>query len=196
MGRIKFYAVYIPTPIPEAIELEIDTIVNGADLLVFDHGLHYAPSHQSQKFLDESLLLLAGLRRRASLKLLAWRETSAQHWNTTGGYFYPGTSAGDFMRQPCTPIGSPEYVKGFRLPLMAQAANDTGFRIRNVLDPTFTTSPLEADDLVVLPFRAYSSMAHGLHPERADCTHFCHTPFFWLPLWRTLRLAMDRLATS
>lgn len=194
-GRIKFYSVYIPTPTPEEIELEIDTIVNGTDILVFDHGLHYSPVSQETKFLDETLLLLVGLRRRTSLKLLAWRETSAQHWNTSGGYYYSGGTDGEFARQPCTPIGSAEGLLDFRLPLMTRAANDTGFRIRNVLDPSFPSSALGPGDLVVLPFREYSSVAHGLHPEEGDCTHFCHTPFFWMPIWRTLRLAMDRVAT-
>jgi hypothetical protein len=49
--------------------------------------------------------------------------------------------------------------------------------------------------LTILPFREYTSQFHDLHAT-GDCSHFCTTPSLWMPLWRTLRLALDNAAAT
>jgi hypothetical protein len=41
-----------------------------------------------------------------------------------------------------------------------------------------------------LPFFNLTAQLHYLHPS--ECTHYCSTPYLWMPIWRSLRLAMDR----
>jgi hypothetical protein len=59
-------------------------------------------------------------------------------------------------------------------------------------------------EIAILPYYNFSAKLHDLHiildidsaknktEYRGECTHFCSTPFLWLPLWRSFRLAMDR----
>jgi hypothetical protein len=46
-----------------------------------------------------------------------------------------------------------------------------------------------AGEIVILPFYDFTSKLYDLHP--GECTHYCSTPFLWLPLWRSFRVAMD-----
>jgi len=51
--------------------------------------------------------------------------------------------------------------------------------------------------VTILPFYNFTSRLHDLHNTNdSDCTHFCYTPHLWSPLWRHLRIAMDRMATT
>ena len=51
-------------------------------------------------------------------------------------------------------------------------------------------TPRDTKELVILPFYNFTAPLYDLHP--GECTHFCSTPFLWMPIWRSLRLAMDR----
>jgi hypothetical protein len=46
-----------------------------------------------------------------------------------------------------------------------------------------------ASDLVVLPYRDFLMPLHDLHGK--ECTHFCASAYQYVPIWRSLRLAMD-----
>ena len=73
---------------------------------------------------------------------------------------------------------------------MRKAAQDAGFSWKKVTENSFLDEPVENNELVFLPFREYTLPLHYLHPT--ECSHYCHTPFLWLPIWRNLRIAMDR----
>jgi hypothetical protein len=46
-----------------------------------------------------------------------------------------------------------------------------------------------AGEIVILPFYDFTSKLYNLHPH--ECSHYCSTPFLWMPLWRSFRVAMD-----
>jgi hypothetical protein len=50
--------------------------------------------------------------------------------------------------------------------------------------------------VVVAPWFNFTSQHYRLHPleplsSKQDCTHYCASPFLYLPVWRGLRIAMD-----
>ena len=49
-------------------------------------------------------------------------------------------------------------------------------------------------ELVVLPYYNFTAPHWDQHPPEkvADCTHYCPSPFLYLPLWRSFRIALDR----
>jgi hypothetical protein len=60
-----------------------------------------------------------------------------------------------------------------------------------------STSPpelLHKPPLLYIPYRKYTSGLVHLHnpnnPE--DCTHFCHTPYLWMPIWHHLNRGMQK----
>jgi hypothetical protein len=191
-------------------------IVQSTDIFVFDHGLHYMPSQGAVFESDvKQLLQNVALAQRSpgpehstpgneslvsvedadrevkaqrphSLKLVAWRQTTAQHYNEPGGHYRPEI---DFS-SACVPIDL-ATDEDFRLPLMETASEKAGYTILDALDPSFQSLPRQdRNELVVLPFRQYTSGLHYLHP--GECTHFCNDPHVWLPIWRSLRIALDR----
>jgi hypothetical protein len=50
-------------------------------------------------------------------------------------------------------------------------------------------APASGPDLVVLPYRDFMMPLHDLHGK--ECTHFCASAYQYVPIWRSLRLAMD-----
>lgn len=104
------------------------------------------------------------------MQLLAWRETSAQHWNESGGHYVSPS------KSICFPM-DPEDVEG---------SDILGKMMKNVTSSSTGTEEL----LTILPFRAYTSQLLALHTD-GDCRHFCSSPSLWLPLWRAIRIALD-----
>jgi hypothetical protein len=182
VGRIQYYAIY--RPFPDMIEAS--QIVDNSVILVFDHGLHYTP-FESYYFGEDTTALLQTFKGK-NLKLLAWRETSSQHWNATGGHY---SSRLVSIRDGCVPMPR-DGREGFRWPILRTCAERVGMTVLNALAANFSSQPVSRSDheLVILPFRDFTSELHYLHPN--ECSHFCSTPHLWLPIWRSLRLAMDR----
>jgi len=87
---IRFYRAYRPT------EYLLKHTLSENDIVVFDHGVHY-PAHsrsssaavaQAAEIDMRTLLEFVQKYPGNRVKLLAWRETTAQHFaNTPGGYF-------------------------------------------------------------------------------------------------------------
>lgn len=67
--------------------VEIQHIASESDILVFDHGLHYGPHDKEsmQEYATSTTGILSTVRSSARPKLVAWRETSPQHYNSSGG---------------------------------------------------------------------------------------------------------------
>jgi len=170
-------------PDPSNLDLK-DVILPHSDVVIFDHGLHWKPTERA-KFAQAMTRYLKGFQD-ANLTMLAWRETSAQHIDSKGGHY--GSVA---KSQNCVPI-HPDHQTGFRMPIMQQAAENAGLQWTSLAEPDFSTRPVdkETNEIVFLPFRDYTVPLHYLHPN--ECTHYCHTPYLWLPLWRSLRIALDR----
>jgi hypothetical protein len=65
----------------------VTMLAEETDILVFDHGLHYGARHTKEmmEFETSTTGILAAARNSTRTKLVAWRETTPQHYNTSGG---------------------------------------------------------------------------------------------------------------
>ena len=188
---IRFYGIYRPSE--DMVEVE-NIVMAQNDIVVFDHGLHYGLDTGDEFVTEMSTLVRTltsssisnnqklGLKidseqktgRKQRLKLVAWRETSAQHFDYPGGDYVL-----DVNDTYCAPIQPEHTTSEHRLHLMMnEIINITGAGN----SPRFT----------ILPFTDYTRQLHDLHPP-TDCTHYCTAPSLWLPLWRTLRIAIDNI---
>jgi hypothetical protein len=167
-------------------------ILNSSDVVVFDHGLHFpedAPPIKSFDTAIDALLpaFLHGIRHSRS-KLVAWRETSAQHFGTPRGYW----KSSDFVNQSqCVP--QKEETGGFWLPQMVRACDRANMTLLNAFAKDFVAGmlPVHDNQIILLPFFNYTRELHYNHPS--ECTHYCSTPYLYLLTWRGLRLALERL---
>ncbi|GKY96305.1 hypothetical protein MPSEU_000590200 [Mayamaea pseudoterrestris] len=155
---------------------------------MFDHGLHYL-EREKHKIRPEYAATLQVLFRNVSLVL--WRETSTQHYATPGGYYTESLpnqtecSAADDLERNST---------SYHLASVCHMVHDMNWTLVDALAPNFTNSPIDADrhEIVMIPFRQYTLPLHNLHAGYPDCSHYCSSPFLWVPIWRGLRLALDR----
>jgi len=148
--------------------------------VVFDFGLHYYPT--APKEIAAFNLTMHNFFREASKfdhLLLAWRETSAQHYIAVGGHY-----GGGIPNKTCVDAstvadnGDPR----FGITVAAAAASN----ISLVQD----TKDLErnAAQFWVIPYREFTLQLNFLHGGAAnDCSHFFHTPFVWMPIWQNIR---------
>ncbi len=179
---VNFFGIFRP----DKSNLDLyEEIIPNSDIVIFDHGLHWREGILNKEFSKAMSHYLQGYVN-SSLTLLAWRETSSQHFDSDGGHWHTTSTT------KCVPIKS--GLKGFRMPLMRKAAQNAGMGWRSIQDNDFFERPLGKNDLVFLPFRDYTVPLDYLHPD--ECTHFCHTSYLWLPMWRNLRMAIDQAIES
>ena len=201
----RYYRAYRPTT------YLLNLTLRENDILVFDHGLHYpVDTYQQQARTDfRNVLEFARDLQDKRVKLLAWRETTAQHFaDNPGGYYllsgtnetkcsrindnftastYPGKSfPEDFWDAVSNSYPRHDYVKTAR-----EMGNITWL---DISDSGFQSTPPSQDkqELVFLPYRVYTKELPTLHGR--ECTHYCANPFIWKPIWRGIRLAMQRTA--
>eukprot|EP00980_Cylindrotheca_fusiformis_P000866 scaffold227_cov97-Cylindrotheca_fusiformis.AAC.4 len=173
------YGVYRPDRSNADLKEEI---LPNSDIVIFDHGLHWK-TQENETFYGAMKAYLRGFQN-SNLTMLAWRETSAQHNDSPGGHYGLKKESDN-----CVPIKK-GHEKGYRSAIMQQAAQDTGFEWKNIFDEGFSNRSQDGNELVFLPFREYTVPLHYMHPN--ECTHYCYTPYIWLPLWKSIRIAMDR----
>lgn len=184
------------------------------NVLLTAFGLHWSLGsrrHPADKYrialerLYEHLFLLTN-NKNNNIRLLLHRETSAQHFDgDAGDYFLAQNSTNNTL---CVPMDRRETA-GWRESVVKQVATSKGYQVVLAEDYSPTTTALQSDDyhssrennnltLVVLPFFNTSSEWHELHPylpksnSHMDCTHFCQSPYLFWPLWRSLRIAVER----
>jgi hypothetical protein len=197
---INFFFQYKPRSTVEDIYNEsiIPLLEGGTDILFFNFGLHWRLQEQDSAALKQHMLTtMTALKQHAvgsgKVSLFAFRETSAQHFDTP---------LGDWPRARapynCTPLDTKKPLFGWRTPDILNAIEKSGFTSM-LVDPSgkTPTPPLQLqhsdqqnNEVAFVPFTEFSSDFYDLHPS--ECTHFCHTPHLWNPLWRSLRLAMER----
>jgi hypothetical protein len=205
---IKFFSQYQPKFTLEGIYKEsiIPLLEGGTDILFFNFGLHWPGTrHEQTVYQRQMLTTLEVLKQHAvgtgKISLFAFRETSAQHFDTPLGD-WPNKR----LIYNCTPLDTTNPSFGWRNRDILDAANKNGFTPVVVVDPSGKTPmpppPLLRQDshgdnnkddeipFFALPFSEFTSEFHDLHP--GECTHYCSTPHLWNPLWRSLRLAMNR----
>lgn len=154
--------------------------------------MHYDRVKQKE-FLKDSTALLQAYHDN-DVKLVAWRETSAQHFKIAGGHFPTNQLklASVIGSQGCHPMQ--HFEDEYRIATVQRAANMSGYGWRDMLTDTDEemAKANNTPELIFLPFRNFSSAFWDLHASDHDCSHFCSTPHLWMPIWRMLRLAMDR----
>jgi hypothetical protein len=136
--------------------------------------------------------ILDGLKHALSLtniSLVAFRERSAQHWNSSGGEF-----GRPMAGKACVPLNTDDDIFGWRDRGFMLAAQQKGYQVP-VANPstgiiknaTVALGENQELEIFVLPFANFSANFHYMHA--AECTHYCTTP--WNPLWRSLRMSME-----
>ena len=212
-ATLRYYRAYRPT------KFLLERTLSQNDIVVFDHGLHYPPNvevkHEAASLYQETQALLKFVQayEASRVKLLAWRETTTQHFAPfPGGYFLRYLT--DSFPINCTRINEnytveayPELSDHLTTDLMQiltdvyprnvifQATNATeNFTWVDASDPNFLQTPVSrlGRELVFLPYRDFTKEVTYLHG--GECTHFCSNPFLWQPIWRNIRLAIQRQA--
>jgi hypothetical protein len=176
-------------------------IINTTDVLVVNIGVHFILDMRD--LFERAMDVLFNTLQQydyGNFTLLAYRESTAQHFDSPDGDYYsqrnPNTTR-------CLPMrGGPNL--GWREPIVRSRAVAAGLRLVRAEDQ-IVLPPRKEDDsngtlpeMVILPFFNFTVPHYDLHPIEAgkegqpDCTHFCSTPYLWLPVWRSLRLALER----
>jgi hypothetical protein len=199
---ISFYFMYRP------YISDIREFLLQHDVIVFDHGLHWTP-REPDLYQFDMTTLLSTYKNSKKLKLVAWRQTTAQHFDTPGGFYFRMASSSNNNNNNCTAIntttmdGTYYYDKeigpNFYYDFMKKAIAASNMTLLDASDPNFllnipvssrSNKDSSTNEIVVLPYNEFTIPLHYLHPY--ECTHYCHHPHLWLPVWRWLRIALER----
>jgi hypothetical protein len=202
---------------------DYDIVTDDTDILIFNFGLHYKIGQEGlyQTHMSCILEALQPIVSAGNISLVAFRETSTQHYNNTGGEY-----SGRRESNKCVPIQSDDDVIGWRDRAFTKTSQTLGYTIytanprsnpveikhnaaiaqkKNRINATADTYAIDANanadadaadtaqpEVFILPFSKFSANFHDLHqPIVNDCTHYCSTPHLWYPIWRSLRLSME-----
>jgi hypothetical protein len=173
---------------------EMQHIAVSYDVLVMNFGLHYGyerDGHGRDKEGYENVMAnIFNVTSQGNITLLAHRETSAQHHNYSGGEWPK-----DGHRTKCVSHSlNDSHIIGWRERVVQAKAKELGYKVVVADDrfPLANDKPVAGQrELVILPFFNLTAKLHYFHPS--ECTHYCSSPYLWMPIWRSLRLAMDRL---
>ena len=172
------------------LKSNVEDFINGHDsvTVMINMGLHYV-SNPIAHFTREDyisqmtgcLLYLNGVAsewaskekiadgKRKKIRIL-WRETSAQHFPTSNGY-WPGVKYASDMQLKCDPIKDTTPTGDWR-----------NSDVKNIIESN------RLENIEVIPFYnitlpLWSSHVNG---HLRDCTHFCWSPFLYQSLFHAL----------
>ena len=169
------------------------------DIVVLNYGLHWAVNASRPRISPEALetglqSLMEGWKNMTFPPLLAIRESSVQHFVATDGeYFLRDTDA-----PPRCGVFNKTHLFGWRDRMVARIAEEHGLPLVKPSEArnnpsTYNTTDRGPRNLVLLPFREFTSELYFMHAHGGgDCTHFCSSPYLWLPALRSLRIAIER----
>jgi hypothetical protein len=125
---------------------------------------------------DEYRRMLSFLERLGANErnLIMWREGTAQHFSTDDGTFDPS------RREEYTTCQKIEHPK--------EGDSGIGWRNQVALE---VWRELKIKHIVYVPFYKATEPLYDTHKEvppgaLLDCTHYCHFPMLWQPLWKGL----------
>lgn len=203
---LKFFFAYKPGDLVPSI------VTDNTDILVFNFGLHYFRElvGKYREHMSSVMTALKPLLSAGNISLVAFRETSTQHFNNTGGEFRNRRE-----NNKCVPIQTDDdNINGWRDREFIDISRQVGYNIyhanprsnpveiiknystigQNNNENTDTDTDVDTthQEVFILPFSNFSANFHDLHQQsRNDCTHYCSTPYLWYPIWRSLRLSME-----
>ena len=179
-----------------------DDLLASTDVLVANFGAHWAQNATRHRKLPQAyrheldrMLQYWTLKPHLLPKLVAFRETSAQHFHADAGEFFLWDQQPNKSRT-CQPHPKQSQHYAWREKIATASAQKNGFRVLTA-NASLTQEPKSSRELVWLPFLDFTSRLDFFHPTLSptkplDCTHFCQSPYLWWPVWRSLRLAVDR----
>ena len=148
------------------------------------------------------------------------RETSAQHFDAPEGdfSFVKRTGSVKERRQSTTTIARSNLLQrdpwqcvphhsdsgdvnnnttiGWRQTVLHRAAHRANYTLHVAgQSPSQPSLRQTTRHVTVLPFADFTKPLYGLHPyeqggKGGDCTHYCSSPYLYMPLWRSIRLAL------
>jgi hypothetical protein len=160
------------------LRLSVDDFLNKFEsvMIMVNMGLHFVgnpvPHFSPADYNSQMTYLLQYLHNiqngRPEKKLRTiWRETSAQHFSTTTGY-WPGQRFADSMKLGCFPITDPSPQGDWRnTDIENIIAKNNLYRVK------------------IAPFFNLSVPLWNMHVNgfKHDCTHFCWTPYLYQSLF-------------
>ena len=184
-------------------------------VLLANLGIHYNDRSQAFKAMNVILPELSsfagggsGGGKGAKHNIVLWRETSAQHFEFRSQGYFDHVAANGRKERHCTPhgmikpidrndeidwrnedvktilgvnqISNLHYVPFYAATLPLHAMHPEKDKI-----PKYTPGYVSGstDNIAKLDSQEYSAFASTVP---IDCTHFCHLPTLWQPIWRAL----------
>jgi hypothetical protein len=127
----------------------------------------------------------ANATQDASVAVPFYREVTLRNaaWDTGFNVFSvgPASGQGGGGEGGASSSGNPNGTSGRLLQLLQPPQEQAS-------KPT-ATAATSHPEIIMLPYAKFTSDLYDLHPD--ECTHYCSTPFLWMPLWRSFRLAME-----
>ena len=197
--KVRFSGQYRPLPNNMT---QIREISEWSDILIFNFGVHWLPDERDE-YIQEMNDVYAELHRH-SFAFLGNRETSAQHFDNIGGEFdhekvFPVADCLD-------EIPLEDNLFGWREILANDVAEKYWYNIvtadSSLFEKNMNLTQIQRtknnNTLFTIPFLNFTRRLGKNHQRRMDnntgyidCTHFCTSPFLWLPLWRSIRLGLE-----
>lgn len=190
-----------------------DDLLSQHDIVVFNFGVHWAVNATKAKKSPEAFR--NGMNqifdhwsssisfKEKKQQLVAFRETSTQHFDSDSGeYFLYDANKANGASPMCVRNPPNSSMIGWREEIVRTTALANGIHVVTMANDENLLLAKEhhrtdKKEIVMLPFSNFTAELYYLHPFQnstgvVDCTHFCQTPFLWMPLWRSLRNSVDR----
>ena len=156
---------------------------NPAATLIVNHGLWAKTEEAYEQSLNELVrpfLELHASYPKGLRAVVLWRETTPQHFKTKTGTGLFSEQSHSSQERPCSPIGPS--------PAQRQRASWWNGYFKNWSKhwSLGANRSLQA----ILPVFSALADRHDLHVA-PDCTHYCFTPFTWLPMWHAAATALE-----
>jgi hypothetical protein len=173
--------------------LEISEMASKYEVVMLNFGLHW--NWPDRPDYETSMTALFNTTKAGNISLLAFQEVSAQHFNATAGEWASTSNTCVSLPTENRTLMSSDRFQ-WRQHVLHASAVQAGYKVVVATDVSLPRpKPKGGDDeLVILPFYNFTVPLFDLHPN--ECTHYCSTPFLWMTIWRSLRVAMDRQWTT
>lgn len=179
--NLLVYSVFAANAAMHHLNKSIERILPNHDSLtvLINVGLHYVSTPVAQfskeDYYKQVTMVLKYLNSFAEdskdkkIRII-WRETSAQHFPTSNGY-WPGVKYASSMKLQCVPINDTSPEADWRNNYVHEIIETNKFkRVR------------------IIPFYDITVPLWSLHVNgnMRDCTHFCYTPMLYQYLFHAL----------
>ena len=202
---IKYYGLYL-MPMTQNSDAMAEEMLSTTQVLILGMGLHWTWMDGGAKAANAyapavmDFVQQAATNATSRVELIIQRETTAQHFDVPGGDFKEWNNKkgqDPSMRYECVahvPGESTNWREKYLDNAMSHH-NFTRIMAGPSMPPLLAGNPPE---VITLPYHNFTQRFPTMHPNGGnatllhDCTHYCSSPFIYMTLWRSIRLAMDR----